>query len=445
MSGRRSARRRVGFESRLALLALAIAAPWIVGFLVLLFASPRDPLVRWGVPLLFAAASLLLVAILRHNVAYPLRTLANLLSSLREEDYSFRARLGGTDDAMSEVMAEVNELTEMLRERRLGALEASALVRAVIGEIDAAIFAFDPERKLRLVNRAGERLLARPAEALTGLTAEELALGDLLDADGAASRERSFPGGSGRWGIRQSTFRERGREHRLLLVADLSRALREEERQAWRRLLRVLGHELNNSLAPIKSIAASLESLVARDPAPDDLRHDLERGLSVIRARSEALTRFMEAYSRIARLPEPRLQSVELRPMLTRVAALERRLPVTIEPGPEATVSADPDQLEQLLINIVRNAVDAAGEGGGSVSIALKHDTRATVVTVRDDGPGLSGSSNLFVPFFTTKPGGSGLGLVLSRQIAEAHGGTLTLENRSDSRGCEAVLRLPAG
>jgi nitrogen fixation/metabolism regulation signal transduction histidine kinase len=334
----------------------------------------------------------------------------------------------------------------MLRERRLGALEASALVRTVIAEIDAAIFAFDPESRLQLVNRAGERLLARPAEALRGLTAHELGLRDLLEADASSTFERAFPGGAGRWGIRRSTFRERGREHRLLLVTDLSRALREEERQAWRRLLRVLAHELNNSLAPIKSIAASLESLLERDPAPPDLRDDLQRGLSVIRSRSESLTRFMEAYSRLARLPEPRLQPVALLPLLARVAALEARVTVAIEAGKELSVGADPDQLEQLLINLVRNAADAAEETGGGVSIATRHEGRSVVVAVRDEGPGLAaGSANLFVPFFTTKPGGTGIGLVLCRQIAEAHGGSLTLANRSDARGCEAVLRLPAG
>jgi len=446
MSGRRPARRRVGFESRVALLAVALALPWAAALLVLLLSSPHEPLVRWGVPLALAFVSLALFAILRNHVAYPLRTLSNLLSSIREEDYSFRARLGGGDDAMGEVMVEVNALTEMLRERRLGALEASALVRTVIAEIDAAIFAFDPESRLRLVNRAGERLLAHPAEALQGLTASELGLADLLDADASSIFERPFPGGAGRWGIRRSTFRERGREHRLLLVTDLSRTLREEERQAWRRLLRVLAHELNNSLAPIKSIAASLESLLERDPAPADLHDDLQRGLSVIRSRSESLTRFMEAYSRLARLPEPRLQPVELGPLLARVAALESRVTVAIEAGEQLSVGADPDQLEQLLINLVRNAADAAEDTGGSVSIATKRDGRSVVVAVRDDGPGLAaGSANLFVPFFTTKPGGTGIGLVLCRQIAEAHGGSLTLANRRDARGCEAVLRLPAG
>jgi signal transduction histidine kinase len=238
-------------------------------------------------------------------------------------------------------------------------------------------------------------------------------------------------------------FREGGLPHQLLALSDLSRALREEERQAWQRLLRVLGHELNNSLAPIRSIAGSLDSIIARDPLPEDWREDAQRGVAVIAARAEALSRFMEAYSRLARLPQPRFQPVDLGACIRRVVELETRAPVALAPGPKLTVQADPDQLEQLLINLLRNAVDAALTTGGGVAVRWTRNANYVEVLVEDEGPGVTNSSNLFVPFFTTKPGGSGIGLVLSRQIAEAHGGSLTLQNRPTGPGCEARLRLP--
>jgi signal transduction histidine kinase len=151
----------------------------------------------------------------------------------------------------------------------------------------------------------------------------------------------------------------------------------------------------------------------------------------------------MEAYSRLARLPQPRRLPIRVGDWLRRVVRLETRLEVGLGAGAELTLQADPDQLDQLLINLVRNAVDAALETGGGVRAGWSKSGGQLEVWVEDDGPGLGDTANLFVPFFTTKPGGSGIGLVLSRQIAEAHGGSLVLENRSERSGCRARLLLP--
>jgi nitrogen fixation/metabolism regulation signal transduction histidine kinase len=312
-----------------------------------------------------------------------------------------------------------------------------------MAEIDVAIFAFDHQRRLRLVNRAGERLLAQTAERLLGRSAEELGLAACLEGDAARTLETSFPGGSGRWGMRRGGFREGGAPHDLLVLTDLSKALRDEERLAWQRILRVLGHELNNSLAPIRSIAGSLNSLLSKESLPADWRDDMQRGLNVIEGRSEALSRFMEAYSKLARLPQPRLQSVDVGSWIERNVGMETRLRVTLTKGPALSIRGDPDQLDQLLINLLRNAADAALETGGSVSVGWMKNGTSAEIRIDDEGPGISGATNLFVPFFTTKPGGSGIGLALSRQIAEAHGGSLTLENRAGSSGCRAKLKLP--
>ncbi|HUJ15621.1 MAG TPA: HAMP domain-containing sensor histidine kinase, partial [Thermoanaerobaculia bacterium] len=264
-----------------------------------------------------------------------------------------------------------------------------------------------------------------------------------LENDDPRAMELSFPGGSGRWGVRKSTFRESGHPHTLLVITDLSQALRDEERQAWQRLVRVLSHELNNSLAPIRSIAASLLSLGSRDPLPPDWNSDVQKGLTVIASRSESLTRFMDAYARLARLPRPQFRSVDIGALIERVAQLERRIAVRVQPGPHAVLEADADQMEQLIINLLRNAVDAALEAGGGVEVRWTIRGAALEIEVLDEGPGLGGSANLFVPFYTTKPGGTGIGLVLSRQIADGHGGALTIENRRERHGCVARLRIP--
>ncbi|HVH70381.1 MAG TPA: ATP-binding protein, partial [Candidatus Dormibacteraeota bacterium] len=378
-------------------------------------------------------------------------TLSNLLAALREEDYSLRARGARMEDAMGEVMIEVNALGETLRSQRLGALEASALLRTVMEEIDLAIFTFDQDRKLRLVNRAGARLLGHPVERLLGFTAEELGLRACLEGESARTMELAFPGGSGRWGLRRGSFREGGLPHHLIVLSDLSRTLRDEERKAWQRLIRVLGHELNNSLAPIQSVAQSLERglLTATKSAEvhgnslGAILDDLRQGLGIIRSRTEALGRFMTAYAQLARLPQPKLLPVSVSEWVSGTVKLETRVKVSLGKGPDAVISADRDQLEQLLINLIRNAADAALETNGGVQVGWKRKRGQVELWVVDDGPGLPNTANLFVPFFTTKPGGSGIGLVLSRQIAEAHGGELTLQNRSDARGCEARLRLP--
>jgi nitrogen fixation/metabolism regulation signal transduction histidine kinase len=366
-----------------------------------------------------------------------------LLEAMREGDYSIRGRGARTGDALGELMIQVNEIGSTLRAQRLGAVEATALLGKVMEEIDVAVFTFDPEARLRLVNRAGERLLGQPAERLLGEPAGRLGLSELLGGESQQTVSRSFPGGAGRWGVRRSSFREGGLPLTMLVLSDLTRALREEELLAWQRLVRVLGHELNNSLAPIQSIAGSLRKLLAMGQRPGDWEQDMKDGLAVIASRAESLARFIGAYSRLAKLPRPVPSTVEIHPLVHRVASFETRLAVRVEDGPGVAIQADGDQLEQLLINLVRNASDAALASGGGVTVRWGESGEHLMIEVLDNGPGLANTANLFVPFFTTKPGGSGIGLVLARQIAEGHGGTLTLANREDAQGCRAALRLP--
>ncbi|MGH7717884.1 MAG: sensor histidine kinase, partial [Gemmatimonadaceae bacterium] len=357
-------------------------------------------------------------------------------------DYSVRGAGASEHDPLGMVMTEINDLSSTLQAQRLAATEATALLRTVMTEIDAAVFAFDAGGALRLVNRGGERLLSAPAERLLGKRVDSLGLGGFLRGDAPRTAALALPGGGGRWEVRRTSFRQDGQPHTLLVLTDVSHALREEERLAWQRLVRVLSHEINNSLTPIRSISRSLRRLVVREPRPADVDDELRHGLTVIEGRAGALVRFLQAYARLARLPKPTPRPMRVDEWVHHVASLEKRIAVGVRDGPPLVIHADRDQLEQLLINLVGNAADAAIETGGAVTIAWSSDDAHLHLEVVDEGPGLADTANLFVPFFTTKPDGSGIGLVLSRQIAEAHGGTVTLENR-EGRGCVAKLRIP--
>jgi len=356
--------------------------------------------VRWTAALFAVGWWLAVAGTIGERVIRPLQTISNLLAALREGDYSIRARGARTDEALGLALFEVNALADVLRGQRLGALEATALLRRVIAEVDVAIFTFDQDQRLRLINRAGERFLGQAAARTLERTAGELGLAPCLEGEVPRTVELPFGGRLGRWEIRRSAFRQDGRPHQLVVLSDLSRALREEERQAWQRLIRVLGHEINNSLAPIRSIANSLaEALDRGGPGGPGVSAesaaDFRRGLAVIAARSESLSRFMAAYSRLARLPRPKLAPVDLAALMRRVVGLETRLSVRIASESALWVTADADQLEQLLINLVSNGVDAALETGlllspdvepgtDGLDVALGHRHVHRSVTVRE-------------------------------------------------------------
>ncbi len=440
--------RSFNYETRVLLLALASGAPAVGVALFLLWRGDFELKVQLTLAAVIVVAWLSIAVAQREQMIRPLQTLSNLVAALLEGDYSIRVRGQTHDEPLGLAITEVNRLGEILREQRLGAIEATALLNKIMDEIDVAVFAFDDGDRLRLLNRGGERVIGQPADRIIGRSAEALGLQDCLEGEVPRIADIAFPGLSGRWEIRRSQFRQEGHVHHLLVLSDLTRALREEERQAWQRVVQVLRHEINNSLAPIHSLAGSLASLLRREPEPADMRDDLQQGLKVIAGRSKALSRFMASYARLAQLPEPHLAPVDVGEWIGRVVDLETRLPVEVVPGPALQIPADGDQLDQMLINLLGNAVDAALETGGGVEVSwakLNGFSEQLEVRIDDEGPGLPDRRNLFVPFFTTKPQGSGIGLVFSRQIAEAHGGSLTLENRHPERGCRVRLRLPAG
>jgi nitrogen fixation/metabolism regulation signal transduction histidine kinase len=325
-----------------------------------------------------------------------------------------------------------------------------ALVERVMRSMQSPVLAFDPEGRLRLLNAAGERAFGLQGQNALGYSATQLKLEELLHVgdDDVISLGRGQQ--SVRWVVKRTSFRLRGIPHTLLVLSDVSAALREEERLAWERLIRVLGHEINNSLTPIKSIAGSLRGRLAVLNDVSGEMADFERGLEVIENRSESLNRFLQAYRQLMGLPAPKLGAVSLAALVERVAQLERRVVVTVTPTADVVLQIDRDHIEQALINLVRNAADAAlspdAIDGGTAHVDISWQTTGAevVIEILDNGPGLTNAGNLFVPFYTTKPGGTGIGLVLAQQIAQAHRGSVQLANRTDGHtGCKADLRLP--
>ena len=448
-------RRQVPFERRVAGYALLLVAPGLIisGVLVWLQSwSLQSKLMFLGVEVF---ACLLIGVALHEHIVRPLQTLANVVGSLRDEDYSFRARLAVPNDALGELSLEVNALADLLAQHRTGAMEATALLQRVVEEVELPIFAFDPANKLRLVNSAGEKLLGEASNQLLNKKASELGLESSLSCENETLLQLRFANNA-RWFVRRSSFRQQGVPHTLVVLSDVSRALREEERRAWQRLIRVMGHELNNSLAPIKSIAGSLNARLSDVDLGAEQRQDFERGLGIIETRAASLNRFLQAYRQLAQMPPPVLQKCSIATLTKRVAGLETRVPVTVISGPDVVLNADPDQLEQMLINLLRNAAEAVLEAsaaksngskisseGQNIVVSWKSNEKDLVLTIEDSGPGLMNPGNAFVPFYTTKPSGSGIGLVLSRQIAEAHGGSLELSNRADQQGCLVRVTLP--
>jgi two-component system nitrogen regulation sensor histidine kinase NtrY len=445
-------RRRLSFERRL---RLSIAAAALPSFALLLWVcrlqqiSAGSTLLLLGV---YLAVWLLAGSYFFDSVVRPMQTLSNIVAALRDNDFSFRARGARRGDAMGDLALEINALASTLQQQRSGALDALALADRVMTSMQSPVVAFDEENNLRLLNAAAERAFGLQRERALRQPAAEIGLSSLLqqrDESMYAHADGSQPS----WSVRRAAFRLYGVPHTLFVLSDVAAALQEEERVAWQRLIRVLGHEINNSLTPIKSIASMLRArplhLDREHHTSQDL-NDMRRGLSLIEDRADSLNRFLQAYQQMSRLPPPTMRLTSLCALVERTVPLEQRLAVRVLHGVDVEMLADPDQLQQLLINLMKNGAEAALDPeaeNDAPEVTLRWTVlgRQVTIQIEDNGPGLANPANLFVPFYTTKPAGAGIGLTLSRQIAAGHRGVLNLRNRVDGSGCVAEIVLPLG
>ena len=376
-------------------------------------------------------------------VVRPLQTMANIVAALKEKDYTLRVKYTNTDDPMGLSFSELNDLADKLQNQRLDMIETHQLLFKILEEVEAAVLCFDSEDQLVMANRYAQELYGEETDSLMGKSADKLGLKEALASTLQTAHEIEFPARKSRWLVKHSPYRDDGKPHMMLLIADLQGPLREEELDAWKKLIRVLGHELNNSMTPLKSMANSLERMIAKPTLPDDWKSDMEEGLSVIGRRVDSLSRFVHGYSQLARTPRPQKAPFNVGRFMERVMRFESGYAINLQPGPELSLLADEGQLEQVLVNLLKNAVESTKDNDGHVTATWSANDDNVYFRVIDDGQGLANEDNLFVPFFSTKRHGSGIGLALSRQIVEAHDGRITLENRIERSGCIATVVLP--
>lgn len=439
-------RRGFPHQKKVRWLCFLCGLPGLAGCLLLLWFGNFDGKTVLSVLVLVGAAWLYWASRLENLVIHPLHTASNMLAALREGDYSMHSGYFDDTDPLGQLLQEINQLTDVLRNHKLEALESTAMLEKVVDEIDAGVFGFDSEMRLTLANRAGRRMLALDRGLWKGRYAGEAGLQSLIEAPQGAVISHPHPGleRSGRFIVRRGEFRIGGRAHVLLILVDVTRNLREEELMAWKRLIRVLGHELNNSLAPIQSLAGSIGTRISRLTLSNEDRDDLLEGLEIIQSRSVSLSRFLSDYARLAKLPAPRHEAVDWTALVDRVIRLNSAFAgIVNEVDPGLSIDGDPGQLEQVLINLFKNATEAARAEGPEIRVHTEVQGPWLQFHVDDNGPGIANTDNLFIPFFSTKQGGSGIGLMLCRQIAEAHGGDIRLVSRTDGAGARATLVLP--
>lgn len=434
----------MNYQRKILFLALLGTAPWILLCVVLLWVHGHSLLIWQTVAVLGGGITLLTSVLLWYGGVRRLQSVSSLLAGLREGDFSVQGSSEfDREDPMGEVFAEISELARALRRRRLASIESERLLAKVVGQIEVAVLTFDEVGCLRTINPCGARLLGGNESDLIGRTALDLGLKPALSAEPDKVIQLAREDPAERLAVRRGVYREEGRQHQLLILTDVSEPLKQEELQAWKRLIRVIGHEVHNSMTPIKVMVDGLDMLLRRTPPPDDWQATSAERLGLVSERIDRLSGFIETYSALAKVPKPRLALLDVAELVRSVAALEDRIEVGTKAGSPAVIQGDRAQLEQVLINLVRNAVEAVEETGGSVWMEWREEKDRVRIEVVDEGVGIADPVHLFVPSYSTKPKGSGIGLALSRQIVEGHKGSLELANRSDGPGARAVVRLP--
>jgi two-component system, NtrC family, nitrogen regulation sensor histidine kinase NtrY len=430
-------------ELKLLLLACLALLPVGVLLLVLWWQPVQSSLTKLGLSVAAIAAVLAIASAIRNSFVHQLRTLNTLIEAIRKEDYSLRGTLANERGDLAELYQQINALTQQLQQSRQEETELRGLLERIVTQLNVAVIAYDEQGRIVLVNHLSEKLLAKPRGELIGTTIADYQLDQVLPLQHSQVLEHHFAGARGRWQLSHQTYIHNGKTGHLLFIADLELVLSEEEIKAWQRLIRVIAHEVNNSLTPITSLCQTLSSLLLKLPETPQ-QQDILQGMEVINERAHNLKRFISDYARIARLPDAQKKQFELASLINRIRTIYQNQALHISmPSSPILLFGDQAQLEQVLINLLKNAVEANADASKPVQLLVTCSVTTCTIEISDQGSGIANAANLFVPFYTTKPQGAGIGLALSRRIVTAHGGELQLENRTDEVGAVATLSLP--
>ena len=432
------------FEANLIRLVLLASLPLL---LLLLWVMVLANISIWLILLTGLIGSLLILYAsysIYQKISYQFRSISNLLEALIQGDYTLRARTDQTGGAFDQLVVAINGLAQRLSQQRWESVESQLLLRTIIDHIDVAIIALNQDNQISFTNPAADNLLQLKKMSASQELLQQLSFVQDLTSGCHQVVELSFGHQYGRFNVYVEEFREAGKQHKLLFITDIRMLLRSEERKAWQDLVRVISHEINNSLSPIASISQTLKRIIEREPQDAAVKNDLREGLNIISERAIGLSQFVDSYKQLAKLPEPHIQALAIRPLIEKIRLLFNHQPIIIETETDVTLLLDPIQFEQVLINLIKNAVEATAltNPGSTINIRWAVSGQFFKLDICDQGSGISNPKNLFVPFYSTKKQGSGIGLVLSRQIIEAHNGRLTLSNQ-DSGGCCASIEVP--
>jgi nitrogen fixation/metabolism regulation signal transduction histidine kinase len=389
-----------------------------------------------------------IVIALYRLVITPFYSLTSLTEALKMEDYSLRAKSPFSQGIVAKLFNELSSLSQSLQINKSRYDQQMFLLYGLIEQLDSPAIILDQQGQLQHANPAVSRLFSVPWQTLKQSPASQLGLIKengfwRFDKDSSLNMDKN-------WQIRQSEFKESNNNYQLLMLNNISQELQKNEQQAWQNIIRILNHEVRNSLTPISALSQNLLEM------PDLSAEQCQQAIQIIDNRSNNLLAFIDSYSDLAKLPEPTIHSFDLTELLQGIANLVQQ--VTINISEPLQIKADKGQLEQVLLNLIKNAKEAqlsTDNSSGSVEVQVFKTKLLVVIKVLDQGCGIANSSNLFVPFYTTKETGSGIGLALSRQIITNHQGELTLTNRTDftraadtndianSTGAVATITLP--
>jgi len=429
------------FSQKIFTLTLAASIPSYVCCLIFLWLIDYSVYAKVLLTTLLSLSVFGFAWLIKQQLQFQFQTLSNLVEAIRGGDFTLRGKKRADNDPLTELTGQINLLSASLSEQRVASEEAYRLLDKTIAHINVAIFALDANNKIKLANPAAGRLFSCNFLQLFGQSAESLALTTFFTGEQTQLLEHTFPGGSGRWQIRLDSYRDKGIQGKLLFITDLKTVLREEELKAWKNLIKVISHEVNNSLYPISSMSQTLAKLVNREPLAEDWKEDLSEGLSVIGERANNLTDFIKRYAKVAKLPEPNKQIFSMSQLIAHTAIIQSNpqdIIIDESSNQNMELFADRSMIEQVMINLLKNALEA----GAPVELSWGENKQSQWLIILDHGQGIKNTANLFVPFYSTKPTGSGIGLVLCQQILDKHQGRLTLEN-SKHAGCLVKVTLP--